>query len=75
MLQDRFANSNVVSNARLAWLGDVFAIPDGWPLRNVFSVGDVIIVVGVAYFAHTWCRQSVVRVEGAPADASLAVSD
>jgi hypothetical protein len=75
MLQGRFANSNVVSNARLAWLGDVFAVPNGWPLRNVFSVGDVVIVIGVAYFAHTWCRRNVVQVEAAPGDAVLAVSE
>ncbi len=74
-LQGRFANSNVVSDARLAWLGDVFAIPNGWPLRNVFSVGDVIIVVGVAYFAHTWCRRSVAVADSEPARAVLAVSD
>ena len=56
----------------------MFAIPKGWPLRNVFSVGDVIIVVAIAYFAHTWCRRNVAEAEAeadAPADASFAVSD
>ena len=51
-----FENSNVVVSPRLAWLGDVFAIPSEWPLANVFSVGDVIVVVGVGYFAHCACR-------------------
>ena len=55
-LVDEFENSNVVHGARLPWLGDVFAIPKGWPLANVFSIGDVIIVIAIAYFAHTWCR-------------------
>lgn len=53
-----FENSNVVEAPRLAWLGDVFAIPHGWPLANVFSIGDVVIVVGVGYFAHCACRVS-----------------
>ena len=35
-----FANSDLVENAHLAFLGDVFAIPAGWPGANVFSVGD-----------------------------------
>ena len=56
VLTDGFENSNVVASPRLVWLGDVFAIPHGWPLANVFSVGDVIVVVGVGYFAHCVCR-------------------
>ena len=51
-----FTNSGAVEGAHLAWLGDVFAIPNGWPLANVFSIGDIVIVVGVGLMAHTWCR-------------------
>ncbi len=43
-----FANSAYVENARLWFLGDVFAIPSSWPLANVFSVGDVLIALGAA---------------------------
>jgi hypothetical protein len=42
-----FANSAVVADARVAFLGDVFAVPAGWPLANVFSAGDAVIVLGV----------------------------
>lgn len=42
-----FVNSGVLENPRLPWLGDVFAIPQGVPFANVFSVGDVLIVLGV----------------------------
>lgn len=56
-LVEEFENSNVVHSARLAWLGDVFAIPRGWPFANVFSVGDVLIVFAVGYFAHLSCRR------------------
>jgi hypothetical protein len=57
VLVDQFENSNVVHDARLPWLGDVLAIPRGWPFANVFSFGDVVIVVAVAYLAHAWCRR------------------
>ena len=64
VLVDHFENSNVVAGARLWWLGDVFAIPKGWPFANVFSVGDLIIVLAVAYLAHAWCRRALPPVDG-----------
>ncbi len=51
-LPGAFANSASVADARLAVLGDVFAVPAGVPLANVFSIGDVLIVVGVTWGAH-----------------------
>lgn len=53
---DSFGNSSVVESARLPWLGDVLAIPESWPLSNVFSIGDVIIVAGLTYLVHRTCR-------------------
>lgn len=47
-----FANSNLVGDANLAPLGDVFAIPAGWPGANVFSVGDVVIAAGALLALH-----------------------
>jgi hypothetical protein len=71
-----FENSNVTSGARLWWLGDVFAIPKGWPFNNVFSAGDVIIVIAIAYFAHSWCRREhVVGDDTSPAVPLLATAD
>jgi hypothetical protein len=52
---DGFANSTTVADAKLAWLGDVFAIPAHWPLNNVFSVGDVVLMVGVAVSILALC--------------------
>jgi hypothetical protein len=46
------ANSAVVSEPRLAFLGDLFALPAGWPLHNVFSVGDVLLVAGAVLLVH-----------------------
>jgi hypothetical protein len=55
----RFENSNIIADAHLWFLGDVFAIPAGWPLANVFSIGDVLIVIGATYLAHVWCRHAI----------------
>jgi hypothetical protein len=53
--EDGFVNSGAVEDARLAFLGDVFAVPESWPLTNVFSVGDVILLIGLAYGVHVIC--------------------
>jgi len=47
-------NSGIAdASTRLSFLGDVFAVPQSVPLANVFSVGDVLIAVGVAWLlAH-----------------------
>jgi hypothetical protein len=47
-----FANSDYVENANVGFLGDVFAIPSGWPGANVFSVGDVLMLLGVLLVIH-----------------------
>ncbi len=41
-----FVNSAPVTHARLAFLGDIFSIPRSLPLANVFSVGDVLLLLG-----------------------------
>jgi hypothetical protein len=51
-----FANSAVVDGSALSWLGDVFAVPHAWPLSNVFSVGDVLIAVGLFVGLHCLSR-------------------
>ena len=57
---DGFVNSGVLESARLPWLGDVFWIPEGWPLANVFSVGDLLVVGGIAWGAHRICASRLV---------------
>jgi hypothetical protein len=47
-----FANSDLVEGANLAFLGDVFAIPAGWPGANVFSLGDVLMLAGAFLVLH-----------------------
>ena len=69
-----FVNSGVLEHPRLGFLGDVFAIPEALPLSNVFSVGDVLIVLGVAWGAHRICRSRLIpaRLQWTPAEAPAA---
>src|SRR5437867_667077 len=40
--------SNVeLGDKHLSFLGDVFALPRGFPLANIFSVGDLLIGIGI----------------------------
>lgn len=43
-----FENSAVVANPHLSWLGDILPVPG--PLRNVLSVGDLVIMTGALLF-------------------------
>ena len=54
------ANSDVVADPRLSFLGDVFAIPASWPFANVFSIGDVLIALGAAIAIHAVCGSHLV---------------
>jgi uncharacterized protein DUF5317 len=52
----QFASSAGVEHPMLGFLGDVFYVPASWPVHNVFSVGDVLIVAGAAIALHVICR-------------------
>jgi hypothetical protein len=70
-----FANSDYVEGAHVAFLGDVFAVPAGWPGANVFSIGDVLMLVGVLLAIHAAAgsrlvgseRRGLQRSQGSPA--------
>jgi hypothetical protein len=53
-----FANSAALPNPRLGVLGDVFATPSWLPTHSVFSLGDLVIVIGVAMFLHMTCHRT-----------------
>jgi hypothetical protein len=57
---DGFVNSGVVEDPRLLFLGDVLATPASWPLANVYSVGDVVLVLGVIVLLHRVCGSRLV---------------
>jgi hypothetical protein len=41
-----FDNSTAVDHARLSFLGDIWSFPKALPLANVFSFGDVLLLLG-----------------------------
>ncbi|MDP9466365.1 MAG: DUF5317 domain-containing protein [Actinomycetota bacterium] len=57
-----FANSGVVDDPVLAWLGDVMATPSWLPFRNVISLGDVVVLIGSAVLLHVVCASRLGRV-------------
>ena len=53
-----YSNSAVVPDAALAPLTDIFALPPWLPLTNVFSLGDVLIGLGVIVVIVVAMRRS-----------------
>ncbi|MBD0323797.1 MAG: DUF5317 family protein [Aldersonia sp.] len=51
-----FMNSAPTTDAPLWFFGDVFAWPQPLPLANVFSVGDLLLVIGAGVVLHIACR-------------------
>jgi Family of unknown function (DUF5317) len=64
-----FINSAAVSDPKLAFLGDIIATPGSLPVSNVYSVGDVLILVGAFVLLHFACGSRLVprRWAGRPA--------
>lgn len=58
---EEFTNSGAVANPKLAVLGDIFAWPEPMPLANVFSIGDVVLVLGAALFVHSAAGSNLAR--------------
>jgi uncharacterized protein DUF5317 len=46
VVSGEFENSTVLEDPKLAILGDVFAVPEPLPFANVFSIGDVVLLMG-----------------------------
>ena len=67
---EQFLNSAVLPDPMLPWLGDVFAWPQPLPLANVFSVGDILIVLGVGLISWLASAPRSERLSGAASAAS-----
>ena len=52
-----FVNSVPVADAHLGFLGDLLATPASLPLHNVYSIGDVVLVIGLAIVVHAACHK------------------
>ncbi len=42
------------------FMGDTLATPSSLPLHTVFSVGDLLLMFGVAVLVHTACGSKLV---------------
>ncbi|MEJ7753311.1 MAG: DUF5317 domain-containing protein [Candidatus Limnocylindrales bacterium] len=64
---DVFSNSVVAgSGAAFPYLGDIMVLPRPIPFANVFSIGDVLIGIGGAYFLmRSMARRSSVSIPSA----------
>lgn len=58
---DEFENSAPIDDPTLGFLGDIFAIPEGIPFANVFSIGDIILVIGGGVTVHSVCDSRLGR--------------
>jgi hypothetical protein len=62
-----YSNSAVVPNPALPWLTDIFALPGWIPASNDFSVGDVLIGIGVIVVIVAAMHRAPAVQTGAPA--------
>jgi hypothetical protein len=58
--EGEFSNSAHVADAKLAFLGDIIPTPDFLPVSNVYSVGDLLLVLGVFVLLHVACGSRLV---------------
>lgn len=57
-LRPGFDNSGIVGHPRLAWLGDIMATPSWLPMRNMLSVGDLLLLAGAAVLVIASTRRA-----------------
>jgi hypothetical protein len=60
-----YSNSSLVATPALAPLTDIFALPVWLPWANVFSIGDVLIAIGVIVIMVATMRRPVAALAGA----------
>ncbi len=65
-----YSNSRTLSEPALKPLTDVFALPSAVPFANVFSIGDVLIWVGLAWLLLRTCGPSRLTGEYVPRHAA-----
>jgi Family of unknown function (DUF5317) len=57
---DEFINSTALAHPKLAFLGDIIPTPASWPVSNVYSVGDLLILTGAFILLHAACGSRLV---------------
>jgi hypothetical protein len=72
---DHFANSAPVAHPHLLALGDVIPVPGPWPLGNVISLGDILIIAGLLSILYHACRPAAsAALPSPPAEAGAAAN-
>ncbi len=67
-----FINSKAVTDPKLGFLGDIIATPGSLPVSNVYSVGDVLILLGAFVLLHVACGSRLVPRRWSPRPAAAA---
>jgi len=65
-LNPGYTNSSIVANPAIEPLTDAYSLPAWLPFANVFSVGDVLIAIGVAIVIVSAMRSARGTVTGQP---------
>jgi hypothetical protein len=55
-----FANSAILEHPKLLFMGDTIATPSSLPIHTVFSIGDLILMLGVLVLVHGACGSKLV---------------
>jgi hypothetical protein len=58
-----FQNSGVLTHPHLPWLGDIMVTPSWLPLRNMLSVGDLVLLTGAVILVMRVTHSRVAEVE------------
>ena len=53
-----FDNSGIVAHPHLAWLGDIMVTPSWLPMRNMLSIGDLLLLAGACVLVFVSTRKS-----------------
>jgi hypothetical protein len=56
-LREGFDNSGLVAHPHLAWLGDVMVTPSWLPMRNMLSIGDLLLLAGACLLVVVGSRR------------------
>jgi hypothetical protein len=58
-----FQNSGVLTHPHLPWLGDIMVTPSWLPLRNMLSVGDLVLLAGAVILVMRVTHSRVAEIE------------
>lgn len=70
-----YSNSTLVAQPALPWLTDIFALPSWLPWANIFSVGDVLIALGMVIVIVAAMRAPTRSLQPGPVSATMAPAE